>query len=449
MSELELIDTTRRALGTVGILLPVTLDVPAPIDSQREAVRALEDAGYRSAWTNELMGKDALVQLALLLGATEHMTFGTGIANIWIREPQTLHAAASLLAQGYPDRFVLGMGVGYPQQAEYLRRMEGPTWVPVPQATYPRIVAANGPGMLALAAEVADGAFPAGQNPDFTGQARDLLGPDRLLVVGVSITLDDGRQASPTSVVEAVRAHLAAGADRQDRHDHARQPCCDRIHRAPRYHRAGAGRCVRGAGRLADLAHRATCPMPSLPLDLDEQYPGIDRRRGEGQKDRPEHPVEASPGPGGQADPSDDQPDARDQQRGQVLDLPRRLFPWRLLPVDHPGGLHGHDGARDRDLGTKGTVSLTRCQRQPGDHQCTHQETEGPSCSARQLRELQDLLEVDRDRDEQQSGQRRRRPDRAEEEVMPSQGAVGGHGTFWHRSETDQVVAHTPTRAGG
>jgi len=228
MSELELIDATRRALGTVGILLPVTLDVPAPIDSQREAVRALEDAGYRSAWTNELMGKDALVQLALLLGATEHMTLGTGIANIWIREPQTLHAAASLLAQGYPDRFVLGMGVGYPQQAEdvgksfgkpvdtmrdYLRRMEGPTWVPVPQATYPRIVAANGPGMLALAAEVADGAFPAGQNPDFTGQARDVLGPDRLLVVGVSITLDDGRQASPTSVVEAVRAHLAAGAD--------------------------------------------------------------------------------------------------------------------------------------------------------------------------------------------------------------------------------------------
>ena len=53
-------------------------------------------------------GKDALVQLAVLMAATERMVFGTGIANIWARSAQTTHGAAALLAQPYPGRFVLG-----------------------------------------------------------------------------------------------------------------------------------------------------------------------------------------------------------------------------------------------------------------------------------------------------------------------------------------------------
>jgi hypothetical protein len=36
-------------------------------------------------WTNEVIGKDALVQLAMLLAATEKMVCGTCIANIWAR----------------------------------------------------------------------------------------------------------------------------------------------------------------------------------------------------------------------------------------------------------------------------------------------------------------------------------------------------------------------------
>jgi alkanesulfonate monooxygenase SsuD/methylene tetrahydromethanopterin reductase-like flavin-dependent oxidoreductase (luciferase family) len=75
------------------------------------------------------------------------------------------HAAATQLAPAYPGRFVLGLGVGYPQQAArvghdfgspvataraYLHQLQG--------ASYPRILAANGPLMLGLAAELADGA---------------------------------------------------------------------------------------------------------------------------------------------------------------------------------------------------------------------------------------------------------------------------------------------------
>ena len=87
-----------------------------PVELQRKAVGRLERVGYRTAWTNETVGgKDPLVQLALLLPATERMTFGTGIANIWARAPQTAHGAAAMLAQAYPGRLVLGLGVGYPR----------------------------------------------------------------------------------------------------------------------------------------------------------------------------------------------------------------------------------------------------------------------------------------------------------------------------------------------
>jgi alkanesulfonate monooxygenase SsuD/methylene tetrahydromethanopterin reductase-like flavin-dependent oxidoreductase (luciferase family) len=60
------------------------------MESASEAAGRLERVGYRAAWTNDPVGgKDPFVQLALLLTATERITFGTGIANIWARAPQT------------------------------------------------------------------------------------------------------------------------------------------------------------------------------------------------------------------------------------------------------------------------------------------------------------------------------------------------------------------------
>lgn len=217
----DTVEAARRAIGPVGALLPVTFTEAPSVHAQRNAVERLENAGYPCTWTNEVFGKDALVQLALLLAATRRMAFGTGVANIWVREPQTLAAAAGQLAQAYPGRFVLGLGVGYPQQAEtagrdygrpldtmrdYQRRMGEATWPPVPAADYPRIVAANGPKMLEMAAETADGALPAGLPADYTAQARRILGPDKLLVVGLSVVVD----SDPDRARETARATVSA-----------------------------------------------------------------------------------------------------------------------------------------------------------------------------------------------------------------------------------------------
>lgn len=207
----DAVEAARRALGPVGAFLPHSLTAPTPIEAQRAAVRRLERAGYRSAWTNEVPGKDALVQLAVLLAATERLVFGTGIANIWVRPPQTAHGAATQLAEAYPGRLVLGLGAGYAHQAtsvggafgsplamtrRYLERMStpDPSQLPAPDVRYPRILGANGPKMLTLAAELTDGAMPAMVAPTFTAAARRSLGPDKLLVVLIDAS---AAQATP------------------------------------------------------------------------------------------------------------------------------------------------------------------------------------------------------------------------------------------------------------
>ncbi|GAA4668727.1 LLM class flavin-dependent oxidoreductase [Amycolatopsis dongchuanensis] len=218
----NVVEAARRALGPAGVMLPVSFTGLPPAAAQREAAVRLSEAGWPAVWTNEVVGgKDALVQLAVLLAATERTVFGTAVANLWAREPQTLHAAAAQLAEAYPGRFVLGLGVGYPAQAEgtgrrfgsplatvrdYRERMDAPTAPPAPEAAYPRLIAANGPKMLALAGELADGALPAGVPPEFTAEARRVLGPDKLLVV----CLPDVTEETAAARVAAQRA---AGAD--------------------------------------------------------------------------------------------------------------------------------------------------------------------------------------------------------------------------------------------
>jgi probable F420-dependent oxidoreductase len=180
------VEAARRALGPVGVFLPFSRTSAVSADLQREAVRRLERVGYGATWTNEAVGgKDALVQLA------------------------------ALLAQAFPGRFVLGLGVGYPHQAastgrefgnpvatmrDYVDRMTVPAQLPAPDVAYPKIIGANGPKMLALSGEIADGALPAMTPPEFTAQARQLLGPDKLLVVGLGVVADaDPDQAKATA----------------------------------------------------------------------------------------------------------------------------------------------------------------------------------------------------------------------------------------------------------
>jgi probable F420-dependent oxidoreductase len=111
---------------------------------------------------------------------------------------------------------VLGLGVGYPEQAAavgrefgtplatmrgYVDRMSEPTFPPAPDVAYPRIIAANGPKMVALAGDISDGVLPAGLPPEFTAEVRGILGPDKLLVVGLSVDTDRATARQRASTV--------------------------------------------------------------------------------------------------------------------------------------------------------------------------------------------------------------------------------------------------------
>ena len=96
-----------------------------------------------------------------------------------------------------------------PMMAAYLDGMQTPGRLPAPPAPYARLLAANGPKLLELARDRADGALPAMRPPAYTAEVRALLGPEKLVVVLIAIEPGQGVDV----VGPQVEAHVAAGAD--------------------------------------------------------------------------------------------------------------------------------------------------------------------------------------------------------------------------------------------
>jgi probable F420-dependent oxidoreductase len=200
--------TTGRALaqrlGRVG-LWTRQLDAQ-PAERVRATVAELEELGWGSLWFWEVFGREALTNAGLLLAATRRMVIGTGIANVWARDPAAMAAAQRTLTEAYPDRFVLGIGVSHgplvgtrghryqrplATMRDYLDAMDAAPFQGPPLAEEPpRVLAALGPRMLALAAERAAGALTYNATPEATAWARSVLGPEPLLAVEQAVVLE-------------------------------------------------------------------------------------------------------------------------------------------------------------------------------------------------------------------------------------------------------------------
>src|SRR3954452_3432370 len=180
-------------LGRVGIWT-AAFDAHPSAAAQAAAVE-LEGLGYRTLWLNEATGRDPFVMAGLLLSATSTLTIALGIANIYARDAMTTAAAQKTLAEAYPDRFLLGLGVSSPVLVEkvrghdygkplsymtsYLEAMDRAPFNAVgPSEAPPRVLAALGPRMLELSAARANGAHPYLTTPDHTRTAREIIGPD-------------------------------------------------------------------------------------------------------------------------------------------------------------------------------------------------------------------------------------------------------------------------------
>ena len=81
-------------------------------ESAGEAASLVEELGYGTFW---LGGSPKLAQIRPLLEATERLTVATAIVNVWQNEPATLAGEYAALAEEFPDRVLLGIGVGHPE----------------------------------------------------------------------------------------------------------------------------------------------------------------------------------------------------------------------------------------------------------------------------------------------------------------------------------------------
>jgi probable F420-dependent oxidoreductase len=193
-----------------------------PAAKVREVAAELEQLGFGAIWFPESVGRESLTNAGLLLGATSRIVIATGIANIYARDPVTMAAGQKTLAEAYPLRFLLGLGVSHIPLVEqvrghtygkpvasmraYLNAMDRAPYRAVPPNVSPvRILAALGPKMLQLAAERADGAHSYFVPPEHTARARDILGSDRLLAVEQAVILE----TDSTKAREIARAHTS------------------------------------------------------------------------------------------------------------------------------------------------------------------------------------------------------------------------------------------------
>ncbi len=206
-------------IGRIGIWQGVLDGHPSSL--VREVVAELDEAGWPTLWIPETVSRDPFVSAGVMLEATTNLKIATGIASIWARDAMTTSNASLTLNEAYDGRFLLGLGVSHhtitewvrkhdyskplTKMREYLERMDKSMFKGVQPAEPPsRVIAALGPKMLALSAELADGAHPYFVPVDHTVIAREAIGPDKLLAVEQMIVLE----TDPAKAREIARQHM-------------------------------------------------------------------------------------------------------------------------------------------------------------------------------------------------------------------------------------------------
>lgn len=188
----------------------------------QEFARQIEAAGYGALWIPESLGsKEIFSHLALLLSGTSRIVVASGIANVYARDPVAMANGERTLADWFPGRFVLGLGVSHAPVVKqrtgkdyappvatmraYLDAMDAAPYVgPKPAGPASRVLAALGPQMLKLAGERTAGAHPYFVPVEHTPIAREALGSGPVLAVEQAVTLE----TDPGKARAIARAHM-------------------------------------------------------------------------------------------------------------------------------------------------------------------------------------------------------------------------------------------------
>jgi probable F420-dependent oxidoreductase len=173
-------------------------------------LQEIEALGFGAFW---LGSSPSLDDARPFLERSTTLTIATGILNIWRHEPAAVAAQHVELARAFPDRFVLGIGVGHPESTSEwetplgaMRRFFDGLDPAVPREQ--RAAAALGPKMLDLAAERSLGALTYFVTPDHTRFARERVGGDALLATELAVVVDPDPDAARAKAREYAAYYL-------------------------------------------------------------------------------------------------------------------------------------------------------------------------------------------------------------------------------------------------
>ena len=180
------------------------------------AAQHIERLGYGAVWFPEAVGREPMLASSIVLQNTSRLIAATGIVNIYSRDPMACAMMQQTLTEQSGGRFLLGLGVShtlfvnlrghdYGKPLATMRSyvdniaachkmiaiktnlaVEGMSEQPLCRdernvmhaavGAMPIILAALGPKMTALSAEIAQGSHPANTTPEHTAKAREILG---------------------------------------------------------------------------------------------------------------------------------------------------------------------------------------------------------------------------------------------------------------------------------
>ena len=187
-------------LGKIGIWAAELRGIDnAAVD---EAAAELDELGFGALWMPGGRDGNTLIDVSQRLAATRRIVVATGIINLWKHEPRDVADWYAGLSDDHKGRVMIGIGISH-------SRSIGEAWdKPLTRmrqfidaldvagmAMDHTCLAALGPKMVALSGERTAGAHPYLVSPDHTREAREILGPDCLLMPeqGVILETDPAR----------------------------------------------------------------------------------------------------------------------------------------------------------------------------------------------------------------------------------------------------------------
>ena len=183
-----------------------------------ELVQKVEALGFGSYWYPESRYFESIATGAFLLANSKTIKVGSSIANIYARDAFTAAAARRSLNDMYGGRYIAGLGVSHIPMVEGMRKHEYGKPVATMRAylegmkaaaaddksEWPVAIAALGPKMTELAAEMCDGSLPYNVTPEHTAKSKQVMGADKALVVEQKFCLE----SDPATARALARAEL-------------------------------------------------------------------------------------------------------------------------------------------------------------------------------------------------------------------------------------------------